>query len=167
MMDLNLRKEQFSRAYVHAIASAAGFGVSVPTVDEDSVDLQIGGRILDGLLPLRPRIDVQMKCTAEEIRRDDQLIYPLRAKNYNQLNATNVLVPRLLVVVLVPESEDEWLLHSEHELIMRRCGYWIALTGREDTVNSSTVSVAIPRTNVLDVAGLRGLMTRAGRKEPL
>ena len=166
MMDLNKREEQFSIAYVHAIASAAGFGVTVPSVDEDSVDLQIFGRIHDGLIH-RPRIEVQMKCTADEIRREHEVVYALKTKNYNELKATNVLVPRLLVVVLVPESEDDWLRHSEEELAMRRCGYWISQLGRADTANSGTVSLAIPRDNVFDVVGLRGLMSRAARRESL
>ena len=37
MMDISQRKEQFSIAYVRAIASVAGFSVSTPGVDDDSV----------------------------------------------------------------------------------------------------------------------------------
>jgi len=166
MMELNLRKEQFSHAYIRAIASVAGFGVSKPDVDDDSIDIEISGRSVDGI-PLRPRIELQLKCTSDRIVRDDWVIYPLKRKNYDDLKATNVLVPRLLVVVQVPESEEEWLRHSEEELAMRRCGYWVSLAGMDDTANISTVSVSIPRANVFDVVGLRGLMGRAARREPL
>ena len=166
MMDLSLRKEQFSHAYVRATASVAGFGTSVPAVDDDSVDLELSGRSVNGR-PLRPRLEIQLKCTAENFIRGDQVVYPLKRKNYDELRITNVLVPRLLVVIQVPRSEEEWLRHSEEELVLRRCGYWISLAGRTDTTNTSTVSISIPRTNVFDVAGLRNLMERAGLGEPL
>jgi hypothetical protein len=46
MMELDQQKEQFSRAFVQAIAVVAGFAWSVPSVDDDSLDvsLQTGGR---------------------------------------------------------------------------------------------------------------------------
>jgi len=46
-MHISQQQEQFSRAYVHAIASVAGFTIYTPQVDDDSVDLgiaQTGGR---------------------------------------------------------------------------------------------------------------------------
>jgi hypothetical protein len=97
----------------------------------------------------------------------ESIVYRLKRKNYNELRITDLLVPRLLVVVHVPESEDEWLRHTEDELAMRRCGYWVSLCGRPETANASTVTVYLPRTNVFDVAGLRLLMGKASRKEPL
>jgi hypothetical protein len=166
MMDLSQRKEQYSHAYVRAVASVAGFSVSIPEVDDDSIDLQLSGRSIEGL-PLRPRLDIQLKCTSDDVIRDHQVVYPLKRKNYDELRITEFLVPRLLVVVHVPESEEAWLRHSEDELAMRRCGYWLSLFGMAETTNTSTVSIYLPRTNVFDVAGLRGLMGRAARRELL
>lgn len=40
-MHISQQQEQFSRAYVHAIASVAGFTLYIPQVDDDSVDLGI------------------------------------------------------------------------------------------------------------------------------
>ncbi|HVA50431.1 MAG TPA: hypothetical protein VNH11_29045 [Pirellulales bacterium] len=45
-MDLDMQKEQFSRAYVQAVSACAGFAWSMPSVDDDSVDMvlhQTGG----------------------------------------------------------------------------------------------------------------------------
>jgi len=36
MMDLSQRKEQFSRVYVRAVATVAGFTAYVPEVDDDT-----------------------------------------------------------------------------------------------------------------------------------
>jgi Domain of unknown function (DUF4365) len=84
-----------------------------------------------------------------------------------ELRLTKILVQRILVVVHVPESEEEWLRQTEDELSMRRCGYWVSLCGRPEATNPYKVTVHLPRTNIFDVAGLRGLMGRASRKEPL
>jgi hypothetical protein len=72
-----------------------------------------------------------------------------------------------LIVVFLPKDDVEWLTHSEEELRMRRCGYWVSLAGQPDTTNRRTVSVRIPRSQVFDTAQLRALMGRANRGEPL
>ncbi len=38
-MDIDQRKEQFSHAYVKAVAAVAGFAWYKPSVDDDSIDL--------------------------------------------------------------------------------------------------------------------------------
>lgn len=50
-MDINQQKEQFSNAYLQAVASVAGYSLYKPNVDDDSVDWGIAasggtGRIL-------------------------------------------------------------------------------------------------------------------------
>ena len=61
-MYINQRKEQFSVAYVRAIAALAGYSFYKPEIDDDSVDLGIVGR--DGTGPLSsPRLELQLKCT--------------------------------------------------------------------------------------------------------
>ncbi len=166
MMDISQRKEQFSYAYIRAVASVAGFSVSTPEVDDDSVDAILAGRSVDGI-PCRPRIELQLKCTSGDVLRDDKVIYLLKRKNYDELRITDILVPRILIVVHVPASEEEWLRQTEDELTMRRCGYWASLCDEPETTNPTKVTVYLPRANVFDVAGLRGLMGRASRKEPL
>jgi hypothetical protein len=53
-MELNDRKEQFSFAYLHAVASVAGFGISGlwPAPDRDSIDLTVSGRGTHGTIKL-------------------------------------------------------------------------------------------------------------------
>ena len=160
--------EQFSRSYVRAVACVAGYTIYEPEVDDDSVDMGIAGRSFDGL-PRPPRIEIQLKCTAGNIIRGDKIAFVLRRKNYDELRLTheNIVVPRLLVVVHIPEAEEEWLRQTEDELSLRKCGYWVSLSGRPETSNRASVTVDLPRSNRFDVEHLRGLMGRASRKEPL
>ena len=60
MMDLSQRKEQWSRVYVRAIGTAAGYTIYTPEVDDDSVDLGIAGRVVDDLPPAPDRAAVRI-----------------------------------------------------------------------------------------------------------
>ena len=71
------------------------------------------------------------------------------------------MVPRVLVVLDLPEDDERWLAVSAQELVMRRCAYWVAMSGAPESGNTGTVTVSIPTANRLDVPALRNLMDRA------
>lgn len=165
-MDLNKQKEQFSIAYVRAVIAAAGYNVYKMEVDEDSVDLGIGATAsLD--LPLRPRLDLQLKCTAnEDVLRDEFIHFPLRIKNYDDLRNSG-LVPQALVVVLVPSEVADWLYQTEEELVLRRCGYWLSLLGEPEVDNTESVTVRIPRAQQFTPLAVQDMMRRINDGESL
>jgi|SRR5688572_2369307 hypothetical protein len=161
-MDENDRKERFSLAYINAVAAHAGYQVvEGRPIDKDSIDGHFEGD--EGR---RPRIEFQAKATSALMLHPDHLVFPLSRKNYDDLRA-DVRVPRLLIVVVLPASEEEWLVHSEEELRLRHCGYWLSLAGRPSTTNAASISLTMPRAQVFDTAQLRALMGRADRREPL
>jgi hypothetical protein len=156
-MDVNQRKEQFSKAYLRAVASVAGFTVYEPEVDDDSIDMGLAAT--GGAGSIRsPRLELQLKCTSQEVLHEDGVHFPLSIKNYDDLRADDVLVPRILVVVRVPQFLTEWLAHSEEQLLMRRCGYYVSLRGRPAVENQESVTVTLPRENMLTVETLTALM---------
>ena len=58
----NFHQEAYSRAYIHAIAAAAGFKYSDgPLPDDDHVDVTITSRGPMGLIR-SPKADIQAKC---------------------------------------------------------------------------------------------------------
>lgn len=160
-MDLSQRKEQFSEAYVHAVATVAGYRLSPPNVDDDSVDWTIAARGGGGTLR-SPKLDIQLKCTGDDDRPDDVMPFRLSRKNYDDLRWPDYQVPRMLVVVVVPTDISQWLNHTEDELALRRCGYWTSIRGRAPTPNTSTVTIDLPRTQQFTVAELTGIMGRVG-----
>lgn len=97
----NEQKQQFSFAYLRAIASAAGYGVSRPEIDDDSVDLTFAARGVGGAIR-SPRLDAQVKCTAKPLRNDVDPSLSLPCKNYNDLRDPNLQAPRILIVMYVP-----------------------------------------------------------------
>jgi len=152
----NDRAEQLSRVYVQALAAGAGYTTATPSVDRDSIDIELhaGGR-------KRPKLDIQLKATADlGAAIENAYRFPLSVKNYNDLRA-DTMVPRILVILALPKSEDEWLAVKAEEMILRRCAYWRSLAGEPETENKSSIAVSIPVGNRLDIHGLRSLMDRA------
>jgi Domain of unknown function (DUF4365) len=164
----NEQKQQLSVAYVHAVAARAGYTCQVKTVDEDSVDLEIGasGYLHHQAVLRSPRIEVQLKATSSPQLRTNDLTFRLPSKNYRDLRETT-LVPRLLVVLALPRNPAEWIETSEECMISRRCAYWVSLLGRAETTNVKTVSISLPRSHLFNGDQLRGLMERVSRQEPL
>lgn len=158
----NTRKERFSLAYVEAVASLAGFHIAEPRVDFDSVD---GVLIAD--FGRRPRIEFQAKATSQELMRENHLSFQLSCKNYNDLRAENLIIPRLLIVLLMPRDDTRWLSQTKDELCLRHCAYWVSLQGQPPRPDSRTVTVQIPVGNIFSSEELSDLMKKAERGESL
>lgn len=157
----NDRKELFSRAYVQAIASAAGYSLDLITsVDRDSVDVRISSGATYCTFA-SPCVEVQLKCTSTDVIRDNHIAYPLPIKNYNDLRKKS-MSPRLLIVVVVPEDLTTWLDQDESQMVLRNCAYYISLHGRRSVNNTENITVHIPRANVLNVAAMHYIFDRAG-----
>lgn len=160
-MHITKQQEEFSRAFVHAVIAVAGYQLGQPLlVDDDSVDLSISTRGPVGSVR-SPRIDAQLKSHGGEVTADPWT-FPLKVKNYDDLRHTDYQAPRILIVVIMPKEVDDWLSQTEEQLVLRRCGYWVSLRGLPSTANTSTVSVSIPRGNVLTPEALRAIMQRVG-----
>ncbi len=165
-MYITQQQEEFSRAYVYAIAAAAGLKYSAGAMpDDDSVDATISTRGPRGILR-SPRVDLQIKCQRRPAA-GDPIPYALPAKNYEDLRHADYATPRILVVVFVPAQVTEWVAHAEHELAVRHCGYWTSLRGHPPSSNEHTTTVYLPRAQPFSAAGLEMIMDRIGRGEPL
>jgi hypothetical protein len=142
-MHITQQQEQFSNAYLLAVATVAGLTLAKPDVDDDSIDFTISGQGFSGQYG-KPRLEIQLKCQMlDECIGQDGFRYPLKIKNYNDLRATDILVPRLLIVVIVPKEVQDWLTQSDNAAQMKYCGYWQSIRGRPDTPNTTTVSISL------------------------
>lgn len=157
-MHLNQQMEEFSRAYVRTIAAAAGFDTYTLCVDDDSIDMGIAAS--GKKLPRRPRLELQLKCTAQEIA--DVMKFPLKLKNYNDLRC-NCWVPRILVVVAVPKSPKDWVTETKDQLMMHRRAHWVSLAGWPETPNTDNVTVKLPPDQLFSVDQLTGMMDSINR----
>ena len=151
----SMRKERLSAAYIKAVAARAGYDALETRLDLDSID-----GLLKSTSGRRPQIDFQAKSTSINILGDEHVVFELPFRTYENLRAETV-VPRILIVVVLPEDEELWLSVSEDALVLRKCGYWLSLRGAPPTDNSTSISVRLPRTQVFDVTQLSVLMQKA------
>lgn len=147
------QQECFGDAYLLAVASVAGCAVSQRRPDDDSIDWTLSCR-----LPRRPKLDVQMKTMSTDSENGEAIRYSLKKKNYNDLILTNSLAPRVLVLVTLPTNIEEWLSQTVEQLVLRRCGYWVCLAGRPQSDNETSVTVSVPRQNLLTPEVVRQIM---------
>lgn len=100
-----------------------------------------------------------MKCTVAPSYVNGDLHFPLPIKNYNDLRPTDVLVPRILIVVVTHASTAKWIEVSPPDSTIRECGYWLSLRGMPPTSNTTSVTVTIPLGNKFTPNSLTALMT--------
>lgn len=151
-MTYEQQMEQFSLAYIRAVVARAGYQVT-----RDEVDTGLDGMI-KGDTGRRPRMEFQAKSTADDIRRGGYLHFPLLIGNYDLLRDAYALVPRILIVVLLPKDVADWLCQDDDELCLRRCGYWLSLEDQPSVTNTATRTVQIPTSNVFNAKQLHDLM---------
>jgi hypothetical protein len=164
---------ELSYAYLHAVATRAGFACAVAGrhLDDVSVDALIhesGRRLHPNSRVLDLSLHVQLKATrTTPPEQDGRFSFSLPLHQYNRLRETLLTVPRLLVVYLLPSDPAEWLRHSEEGLIARRCAYWVSLRGAPPSLNETTQTVYVPRSQPLSPDGLLQIMTRLSRLEEI
>jgi hypothetical protein len=163
-MDAGKRKEQFNIAYLHAMAAQAGLNPSQLMVDDDSIDIQLSGRGYNGMLR-NPMVQLQLKCTSQDLISGNVIKFPLSRKNFDDLRGGNVICPRYLVVLLIPEDDGLWVKHHTSHMTLHNTCYWLSLRDFPSTSNSTSVTVEIPLAQRLTTVSLQHLLTLASNGE--
>ncbi len=104
------------------------------------------------------QFDVQVKSTTQVNITENEIRYDLEVKNYDDLREPGDNCPRILVVLVLPEDETQWLSQSVEELILRHCAYWISLEGYPATAATTTTRISIPRSAVFSVEAVRAIL---------
>lgn len=169
MLTRNQIEAELSLAYLQAVAAAEGFAVDVPHVDSDSVDAIIlgKGKIDADSLRNSPRIEVQLKASINALpNANGEIPFDLTIKNYDDLRADTML-PRLLILLSLPQQQIDWLVHQPDKLILQKCSYYLNLKGQPDSQNAGHQRVFVPTANVLTPNTLKNLMIKASKLEDL
>jgi hypothetical protein len=156
------QQEQFSDAFLLALAAVAGCAISRPAPDNDSIDWTLSCR-----LPRRPKLDVQLKSTIFSANPDGDIRYRLKAKNYHDLSVSDLVVPRILVLVTVPRQVEDWIRITSEQMVLSYAAYWKSLAGAPRIRNTQACTITIPEGNLLTPAVLRDFMLRIDAGEPL
>lgn len=168
MLAPNDIKEELSLAYVRAVASRAGFAIEEVRRDRDSIDLHVCARgVLAGGPLESPVLGVQLKSTARDVSSVDfEIPYDLKVKNYNDLTR-KTLIPRILVVLFLPEDPRHWVTLTTKALVLRRSAHWISLAGQASTPNKETARVHMRQSQVFDLDSVRKLLEQVAREEAI
>jgi hypothetical protein len=170
LTDQNIEAE-LSYAYLHAVASKAGFSCEYRNrhLDGAGVDATItedGRKLANDSVLTSFSVDVQLKATYQDLTEHNGcLSYSLSVPHYDKLRKDEVAAPRILVVLRLPANPDEWLHISEDALVAKRCAYWVSLRAAPASANRENQTVYIPRSNLLSPSGLTALMVRFSRRE--
>ncbi|QJW97083.1 DUF4365 domain-containing protein [Frigoriglobus tundricola] len=167
MMTRQDRQEVLSLAYVHAVAAMCGMTHSARAKDH-GIDLTLHeivrdrGRFTESGMAL----ELQLKSTTSVAETKTDIGYDLSIRAYDILRAEIGQV-RLLVVFVLPASENEWLRQTRAKLELRKCAYWVSLRGRSAVKNRSSVRIPIPKRQIFTPDAIRAIIERKKRGEEL
>lgn len=164
---------ELSYAYLHAVAARAGFGCKVGSRIDDgaSVDafVRVDERMASGSILWNFDVEVQLKATKQTLSETNgRYSYFFKGiRRYDRLRDPGSPLPKLLVVLLLPDDPSQWLTLDENSLISRRCAYWVSLHGAPASDNDTGTTIAIPRSQLLTVDALRDVALQLSRQEDL
>lgn len=156
------RQGAFGEAYVHLVVQAAGFVLARYSQDSGhKIDWTVSGAGADNTTR-DPRLDIQVKSTDRQPLASGECSYDIDRSLFDWVRKPKALldVPRIIILVRVPENADDWMMQSDDRLVTRHCAYWISLCGEPELLlDKGQKAVRFPVANKFDVNGLTKLMS--------
>ncbi|MYW82784.1 DUF4365 domain-containing protein [Streptomyces sp. SID8369] len=154
--------ETLQVGYLHAVAAAAGCSLSQPFPD-NGIDWHVSHGAAAHTVDDEVTIKVQLKCTYQipPHPAGGAFSFTLDNAHLAKLARHPVAVHRILVVMIVPRSRDDWLRAGPGGLDLRHCCYWTNLAGHPVTGRQRT-TVRVPTSRIFDDRALCDIMARVG-----
>ena len=163
--------EDVSFAYMQGICAYNGYTISKVERDNDGIDATIKckGYPAEGCLRYSPTLDIQLKASYVKLKRkkNGDLTFILETKNYNNLIIGIRMTPIILVVLHMDKDRNKWVKHSNAALKITKCAYWVNLKSNQPTNNGASITVVIPKENILSCTSLKKLMIKVAKEENL
>ncbi len=173
MYPIDYRKmESLQKAYVNAVVANAGKSCEEPTIDA-GIDLRVSDLIQDPDNPNRYEdggvvFNCQLKASTRCSFKDNNLLFPLKVRDYNKLVKWRGKGLCILVAFHMPPDPQTWISQTEETMCLRHCCYWIELTGQPPSNNkkpNSTQNISIPIDNMFTTKTVLHLTERARRNQ--
>ena len=160
-MNDKIYEEDLSISYLRAVAAKAEVDVNVKRRDVHSQDVELIRQIsTSNCEEFVVNLTIQLKATFSEYTETDTTIkYPLKVKNYNDLRK-KCTTPIILGLLILPKEKEEWVNQTATELTLKYCMYWLNLKGAPETENDVSITVEIPKSQVLSSDTIINLMQR-------
>lgn len=159
-------KEQFQRAWITALAAAAGCIVLTFDVVDDGIDIQLQHKHETHTHPRKTaRLELQLKATTSGPDASGDLSVNVRRKRYNEYVSADIHMPVIIAALTMLPTQAHWVYRTSRALSMFGGCYWVSLAGREPVVGNldKYKSVKIPTSQPLDDVVLAQIMERIGR----
>lgn len=155
-------KEQLSIAYLRMVASAAGCSTEQSSTDFNASDISVVSSA-EYSMELFPGFEVQLKCTSQNVVKDDYIIWSIDRRTHYRLTARKRARKAILAVLVVPTEIDGWLDHTEERLLTASTMYWIhGKDIAEIPDGQETITVHLPRRNIFTRDQLLAIMEDIG-----
>jgi hypothetical protein len=170
-LTLNNVESELSYAYLHAVASHARASCEVSGRHSDSAGVDAcltgWGPFPDGGFRQEVDIKVQLKATiSQPAASNGFLSYNFRGiQQYDDLRSEALSVPRILVVLFLPDQHAQWITHSDTALSLHKCAYWVSLRGAPASQNETQQVIKIPMAQQFNSTGLISLFSMISRGE--
>jgi hypothetical protein len=156
-LDQRTHQGYYGEAFVRVLAASAGLVVSRADLDVTGEDFTIGYPGRRGSMR-HPKIEVQVKSWCSPGGNATAWRYRMRAEHYNELAGRLFYLPRYLFLVIVPADAEQYTTVSDSALHLRHAGYWASLADLPQVTDARTVTVDVPRHNLLTAASLHDLL---------
>ncbi|MFN3774137.1 DUF4365 domain-containing protein [Sphingomonas parapaucimobilis] len=153
-------QEDLSRAHIQAVAAIAGVNLVTNYAHDYGIDGEFK-HILIGpkgnRAPTGFGIEFQAKASIKWFVRNNQIIYDLDVKNYNDIVNRHEAAPTVMLILLcLPRDQDEWHQVDYSITNLKNCCYYHMLSG--PPVTGKTKRVYIPQEQVLTPAAVHDLL---------
>lgn len=152
--------EEYSFAYLRAIAATSGCSFSRPIPDQKSNDA-----LISAPLKANPSINIQIKATSRQVKEtNDVFHFPLGVGNYHELIGERI-TPKILLILKMPSSFEDWLIFEKDRTVFNSIGYWYSLADQPPIENRSSITIRIPKTQRFSDVALKRILDNmvAGR----
>lgn len=150
-------KEQFSKAYLGAVAAATGCTLYGGGPDLYSEDKAIRADFGRGVPVRLPVVRVQLKCTSRHFAGEPTVQLGERAVEHLSLTVPH---PAIVVLVRVAQVRSNWLGACEHGLLLGYEARWVSGASLACAPGCKSVRVAFPQANVFNPDVLANIMRR-------
>ena len=165
-------ESELSYAYLHAVASKIGVGCHISNRHEDNrgIDTQLTcWQKFDGCYKEEIDLKIQLKATIKvPTEKSSHFSYFFDGvKQYDFLREKTRNQHRILIVLFLPESKNQWLNVTQEELILKKCAYWVSLRGASESQNATGQTIYLPKEQILTPDSLLGVFEKIALNQSL
>ncbi len=111
------------------------------------------------------QLDLQLRSTTRASVTEEKVKLDLDVDTYNYLRTPATFCPRILVALVMPADEPDWVYQSPEHLAIRHCAYWLALEGFPQVETRHATRIEIPVVNLFSAEVVQDILGRLAERK--